>query len=57
MKSVGYVFSIISVLLLVAATWKNVSEEPLFLLFLIGGAITSIIGMCLRWASYRRERV
>ena len=56
MKSVGYVFSIISVLLLVAATWKNVSEEPVLLLFLISGAIASIIGMGLRWASYRRER-
>lgn len=56
MKSIGYVFSIISVLLLVIATWKNVSEEPVLLLALIAGAVSSIIGMGLRWASYRRER-
>ena len=42
-------------LLLGTAAWKTAAQEPLLLLCLIGGMATSIIGMALRYYSYRRE--
>ncbi len=55
MKGFGYLVSTLSVLLLGAAAWKGASEEPLLLLYLLAGMATSIIGMWLRYFSYKRE--
>lgn len=55
MKGFGYLVSIVSVLLLGAAAWKTASQEPLLLLCLVAGMATSILGMGLRYYSYRRD--
>lgn len=55
MKGFGYLVSILSVLLLGTAAWKGASQEPLLLLCLIAGMATSVIGMALRYYSYRRD--
>jgi hypothetical protein len=54
-KGFGYLISIVSVLLLGTAAWKGASKEPLLLLCLIAGMTTSIVGMALRYYSYRRD--
>ena len=55
MKGFGYIVSTLSVLLLGAAASKGASKEPLLLLCLVAGMATSIIGMWLRYYSYRRD--
>ncbi|MEO7825529.1 MAG: hypothetical protein ABIR60_00165 [Allosphingosinicella sp.] len=55
MKSLGYLISILSVLLLGTAAFKGASKEPMLLVCLIAGMTTSIIGMALRYYSYRRD--
>jgi hypothetical protein len=55
-KGFGYLISIVSVFLLAAGSLKTAVKEPLILLCLIGGMSTSIIGMGLRYWSYRREQ-
>jgi membrane protein DedA with SNARE-associated domain len=54
-KGFGYLVSTISVLLLGAAAYQGASEEPLLLLCLIAGMVTSITGMWLRYFSYKRD--
>ena len=56
MKGFGYLVSILSVLLLGTAAWKTASQEPLLLLCLVAGMATSIVGMALRYYSYRRDK-
>jgi len=56
LKSLGYLISVVSVLMLGAVSWKSASEHPLMLACLIGGMTTSIIGMALRWSSYVIEK-
>ena len=56
MKGFGYVVSTLSVLLLGAAAFKGASEDPRLLLVLIAGMATSIIGMWLRYLSWRRDQ-
>lgn len=55
-KGLGYLTSILSVLLLGITAWKSASEDPLLLACLIGGMTTSILGMALRWHSHRLEQ-
>jgi hypothetical protein len=55
-KGFGYLVSTLSVLLLGAAASKGASKEPLLLLCLIAGMATSIVGMGLRYYSYRRDQ-
>lgn len=55
MKGFGYLVSTLSVLLLGTAAFKGASKEPLLLLCLIAGMATSILGMGLRYYSYRRD--
>ncbi len=55
MKGLGYLVSILSVLLLGTAAWKTASKEPILLLCLLAGMATSILGMALRYWSYRRD--
>jgi len=55
-KSLGYLVSTASVMLLGVVSWKSASSDPLMLACLIGGMTTSIIGMALRWSSYVIEK-
>ncbi len=58
LKTVGYMVSIMSVLLLGAAAWDSV-DEPALRTCLVLGILTSIVGMGLRWMSSfqdQRER-
>jgi hypothetical protein len=54
-KGFGYLVSTLSVLLLGAGAFKGASQEPFLLLCLIAGMATSIVGMWLRYASYKRD--
>jgi membrane protein DedA with SNARE-associated domain len=54
-KGFGYIVSTLSVLFLGAAASKGASEEPLLLACLVAGMVTSIVGMWLRYYSYRRD--
>jgi hypothetical protein len=56
LKGLGYLVSIVSVGLLATAAWQTASKDPLLQLCLIGGALTSIGGMALRYAAHRRDR-
>lgn len=55
-KTCGYLVSTLSVLLLGIVSWKKASQDLLLLLCLIGGMLTSIVGMMLRWLSYHIEK-
>ena len=52
LKTVGYLMSTVSVLLLAGAAWPGASKHPLTLLCLLLGASGSILGMGCRWATY-----
>ena len=59
LKSLGYLVSIVSVLLLGAVAWGSVEDDPGMRACLILGMLASIAGMGLRWASFfqdQRER-
>jgi hypothetical protein len=56
LKSLGYLVSTGSVLLLGMVSWKSASQSPLLLACLIGGMASSILGMVLRWSSYALEK-
>ena len=53
LKSLGYLVSTVSVILLGIVAWKSAAEQPLMLACLIGGMGASILGMTLRWLSHR----
>ena len=54
-KTIGYGISVISVVLLRIVSWENAASSPVLAVCLIGGAATSVSGMCLRWWSYEIE--
>jgi hypothetical protein len=59
LKSIGYLVSILSVLLLGAVAWGSVEDDPAMRACLILGMLSSVCGMGLRWASFfvdQRER-
>jgi hypothetical protein len=56
LKSLGYLISIGSVILLGIVSAKSAKEDPFLLACLIGGMLTSIVGMALRWSSYVIEK-
>jgi hypothetical protein len=55
-KPLGYLVSSVSVILLGTVSWKSASSDPVLTACLIGGMATSIVGMALRWLSYRLEK-
>ena len=55
-KTIGYAVSTISVILLGTVSWKAASTDPLLLACLLAGMTTSMLGMGLRWISYRMEK-
>ncbi|WP_296595383.1 hypothetical protein [Phenylobacterium sp.] len=56
LKTLGYVISALSVVLLAVPSWKSASEHPVLLFALMAGMATSILGMFLRWLSYLNEQ-
>lgn len=56
LKGLGYLTSILSVILLGITAWKSASEHPWLLACLIAGMATSVLGMTLRWHSHRLEQ-
>lgn len=54
-KTIGYLISSLSVVLLAAVSWKSAVETPALMLPLIAGVATSILGMLLRWISFRKD--
>jgi len=52
-KGAGYLTSTLSVILLGVVSLKAASESAALMACLIGGALTSVLGMCLRWHSHR----
>jgi len=55
-KTIGYLISTVSVVLLAVVAYPRAKDSPLLLACLIGGAITSIMGMFCRWLSYQIEQ-
>ena len=55
-KSVGYLISFVSVALLGIVSWNSAKSQPLLAAALIGGMASSLIGMGLRWLSYRMDK-
>ena len=56
LKTFGYLVSTISVLLLGLVSWRSAARDPLLFACLVGGMLASVLGMFLRWFSYRDER-
>ncbi len=56
LKTIGYIVSTISVVLLALVSWQKAKEDPLLLACLIGGSLASIIGMFCRWLSYEIKK-
>lgn len=56
LKGFGYCISTVSVSLLAAVSWPHAKESVLLTACLVGGAVTSIIGMFCRWLSYEIEK-
>jgi hypothetical protein len=55
LKTIGYVVSSLSVVLLAVVSWKSAVEDPSLMLPLLAGVATSILGMLLRWISFARK--
>jgi hypothetical protein len=55
-KTLGYLISSLSVLLLGIVSWKSAAENPVLLVCLLAGMAASALGMVLRWASYQVEK-
>lgn len=56
LKGLGYLVSTLSVILLGIVAWSSASEKPAMAACLIIGMATSIVGMSMRWLSYRQEQ-
>lgn len=54
-KTSGYLISVVSVVLLAIVSWKNAQKDTVPAVCLFGGAMTSMLGMGLRWWSYEIE--
>jgi hypothetical protein len=53
--SSGYAVSIISVILMGIVAWQAASNRDWLTLALVGGIVTSVIGMALRWEAHRLQ--
>ena len=54
-KTVGYLISSVSVLLLGLVAWDGAKDKPLLTICLVMGMATSITGMFCRWLSYQQK--
>ncbi len=55
LKSIGYLVSIGSVLLLGAVCWSSAGDDAGLRAMLVLGVLSSILGMLMRWYSYEVE--
>jgi hypothetical protein len=55
-KTLGYLISSVSVLLLGLVAWQGLSDKPLLQVCLVLGMATSIVGMFCRWLSYQQRK-
>lgn len=55
-KTSGYLVSIVSVVLLGVVSFKSAGRDPVLTVSLVGGMLTSVVGMALRWLSYEVEK-
>ena len=55
-KGLGYLISIVSVLLLGAVAWPKPGEPQWHCILLVAGMATSIIGMGFRYIAHRKEK-
>ncbi|HTI66059.1 MAG TPA: hypothetical protein VL460_00780 [Caulobacteraceae bacterium] len=55
-KTLGYLISSLSVLLLGVASWSGLAGKPVLQLCLALGMAASIAGMACRWLSYQIEK-
>ena len=55
MKSLGYLVSTLSVLLLGVVAWPQPGEPRAKMWLVLGGMATSIVGMFLRYLSHRQD--
>lgn len=56
LKSVGYLISTISVILLGIVSWQATASEPDLRIALIAGMFASVLGMACRWLAYVTEK-
>lgn len=56
LKTGGYLVSTVSVVLVAIVAVPKAAESPILMACLVGGALTSIIGMACRWLSYEIEK-
>ncbi len=56
LKTIGYIVSILSVLLLGMAAWQTAADNDFLRLCLIGGMAASVLGMLLRWISHLQDQ-
>lgn len=56
LKTIGYLISIVSVMLLGLVAWQTVAHDPFLRLCLMGGVSASIIGMVFRWISHLKDQ-
>jgi hypothetical protein len=56
MKGIGYLISTASVVLLAMVAWQSTLQNPDLKPLLIGGVLTSILGMFLRYRAHERDR-
>lgn len=56
LKTIGYIISILSVMLLGFAAWRTAPQDDVLLLCLVGGMMASILGMLLRWISHLQDQ-
>jgi F0F1-type ATP synthase assembly protein I len=56
LKSLGYFISGISVLLLGYVSWQGAKSDPTLQVLLLLGMVASLLGMLLRWLTYREKK-
>jgi hypothetical protein len=55
-KTVGYIISSASVLLLGTVSYKAAKSDQTLMVMLIAGVTASLVGMGLRWLSYEIDK-
>ncbi len=56
LKTVGYLISSLSVLLLGLPSWASSEDKPILRLCLVLGMAASVAGMLCRWWTYQLEK-
>lgn len=56
LKGLGYLISTVSVILLGIVAWEATNDDEMLRLALIGGVVSSVLGMFIRWIAHLRTR-